>query len=107
MPKYLYKGSYTAEGLKGFIAGGGGSARRKAVEELAASVGGSLEAFYFALGSDDFYVVLDVPDQASVAAVALTVAASGSVRGETVVLLDAEEMDAAVARTPRYRAPGQ
>jgi uncharacterized protein with GYD domain len=47
------------------------------------------------------------PTQASVAAIALTVAASGSVRGETVVLLDAEEMDAAVARTPRYRAPGQ
>lgn len=39
----------------------GGSGRRDAVAKLASSVGGKLEAFYFAFGSDDFYVIVDAP----------------------------------------------
>ncbi|HZD03849.1 MAG TPA: GYD domain-containing protein [Longimicrobiales bacterium] len=106
MPRYLYKGSYTQEGIKGLMAGGGGTARKQAVEELTASLGGSLEGFYYAFGSDDVYVIVDLPDHASATAVALTVAASGAFHGETVVLLDPEDIDEAVTRTPRYRPPG-
>src|SRR5258708_38821107 len=56
MPKYLTVASYTAEGAKGLLKEGG-TARRAAVEELMKSLGGRLEAFYFAFGDNDAYVI--------------------------------------------------
>jgi uncharacterized protein with GYD domain len=58
--KYLVQGSYTDQGLKGLL-NEGGSKRRAMVEQLAEHMGGKLEAFYFALGSDDFVIILDLP----------------------------------------------
>jgi uncharacterized protein with GYD domain len=107
MAKYLFKGHYTQEGMKGLVAGGGGTARKKAVSDLIASLGGSLEAFYYAFGSDDIYLIADLPDHASAAAIPLTVGGSGAFEGNTVVLLDPADVDAAVAKTPKYRAPGK
>ena len=40
MPKYLFTGSYTAEGARGVLKEGG-SGRREATEKLVASLGGS------------------------------------------------------------------
>jgi uncharacterized protein with GYD domain len=94
MGKYLFEAHYTAEGAKG-IAKEGGSARRAAVEKSIASVGGRLEAFYFAFGGSDAIVIADLPDNVSAAAMALAVAQSGMATTKTVVLLTTEEMDAA------------
>jgi uncharacterized protein with GYD domain len=105
MAKYLIKANYTAEGAKGF-AHDGGTARRAAVEKMLASVGGKLEAFYFAFGDTDLYVIADMPDHSAAAAVALTVAQSGKASTNTVVLLTAEEMDTASKKTVAYRPPG-
>lgn len=105
MAKYLIEGSYTAEGTKGLLKEGGTS-RREAVQSLAASVGGKVESFYYAFGGTDVYVVLDVPDNVSAAALALTAAGSGAVSLKTVVLLTPEEIDQAVKKSPAYRAPG-
>ncbi|HLE81649.1 MAG TPA: GYD domain-containing protein [Dehalococcoidia bacterium] len=107
MAKYLVKATYSQEGLKGVIKGGG-SARRAALTQSAQSVGGKLEAFYFAFGKDDVYLIVDAPDNVSVAALTLAAGASGSVsRLETVVLLTPEEVDQAAKKTVTYRAPGQ
>jgi uncharacterized protein with GYD domain len=73
---------------------------------MLASVGGKLEAFYFAFGDTDLYVIADLPDHAAAAGVALTVAQSGRASTNTVVLLTAEEMDAASKKTVAYRPPG-
>ena len=54
MPKYLFSASLTEAGLKGVLKEGGTS-REAALKETAASVGGTLEAFYFAFGKDDVY----------------------------------------------------
>jgi uncharacterized protein with GYD domain len=105
MAKYLFTGTFTAEGARGLLAEGG-SARRTAVEKLFATAGGRLESYYFAFGSDDFFIVGDLPDSASAAAAALTTSASGAVRTRTVVLLTPEEVDEAARKTPAYRAPG-
>lgn len=105
MPKYLFTGSYTQAGVKGILAEGG-SGRRGAVEKLAESVGGSIEAFYFAFGSDDFYVLADLPNNEAAAAIALTVSGSGAGGARTVVLLTPEEIDAATKLSPSYRPPG-
>ncbi len=66
-----------------------------------------MEAFYFAFGETDAYVVAEVPDQVSMAALSLTISASGAVATRTTVLMTAEEVDAATRKTPSYRAPGR
>ena len=95
MPKYLFHGSYTAEGVKGLLKDGG-SKRRAVVEQLIKDQGGTLEAFYFAFGENDFYGIADLPDNVSIAAISLAVGASGAVQVKTTVLLTPEEMDQAV-----------
>ncbi|MEA2282859.1 MAG: hypothetical protein QOK21_3466 [Solirubrobacteraceae bacterium] len=105
MPKYLVEASYTVEGVKG-IQSAGGSSRRDAIAALAESVGGQLESFYFAFGERDVYTVVDLPDNESATAVALTVNASGAVKVRTTVLVTPEEVDAAAKRSVEYRAPG-
>ena len=106
MPKYLFQGSYTVEGLQGLLREGG-TKRREAVEQLVTNLGGRLEAFYYAYGGDDFFIILDVPDSVTTTAASLTVNATGAVKFKTIVLITPEEVDAAVQKTIRYRAPGQ
>jgi uncharacterized protein with GYD domain len=105
MPKYLIKASYTAEGAKGVLKDGG-SKRREIAEQALKSAGGRMEAFYFAFGDTDAFVIVDAPDHASVSAASLAINASGAVRTETVVLITPEEIDQAAKRSVIYRAPG-
>ncbi|WP_035791406.1 GYD domain-containing protein [Kitasatospora mediocidica] len=105
MPKYLVRGSYTAEGLQGVLRDGG-SGRLAAVEHVVTSCGGSLEAMYFAYGDDDFYCILDFPDHLTMAAVAMTVKATGAVRSSAVPLLTADEVDTAARRSVDFAPPG-
>lgn len=107
MSKYLVRASYTAEGARGLIKGGGGTARRAAVEQMMEGLDGRVEGFYYAFGEDDAYVIVDAPDNISAAALALTVNASGAVVVKTTVLLTPEEMDKAARKTVTYRPPGQ
>ena len=106
MPRYLLQANYVGEGIKGLLKEGGTS-RRAAAENAIKSVGGTMEAFYFAFGETDAFVIAEVPDQVSMAALALTISASGAVATRTTVLMTAEEVDAATKKTPSYRAPGQ
>ena len=70
------------------------------------SAGGRVEAFDFAFGGADAYVIVDLPDNVSAAAMALAVNQSGTASTKTTVLLTPEEMDAAGKKTINYRAPG-
>ncbi len=105
MQKYMIKVSYTREGIAGVIAEGG-SGRRDMVAKLIAGLGGTVEAFYFAFGEKDVYVIADLPDAESAAAIGMTVAASGAATTETVVLLDPEQIDKAAKISVEYRKPG-
>ena len=106
MSKYLFYGSYTEEGLKGLLKEGG-SKRREATEHVIKSVGGTLEAYYFAFGDSDFYLIADVPDNVSASACSLVATVSGTCNVKTIVLLTPEEIDRAVKKTVEYRPPGQ
>jgi uncharacterized protein with GYD domain len=106
MGKYLVTASYTSEGAKGVLKEGG-TKRRQAADQAIKSAGGKVEAFYFAFGENDAYVIIDAPDHASVAAASLAINASGAVHTKTVVLLTPEEIDQAIKKGTSYRAPGQ
>ena len=106
MPKYLLQANYVGDGVKGLLKEGGTS-RRAAAEKAVKSMGGTLEAFYYAFGETDAYAIAEVPDNASMAALALTINASGAVTLKTTVLMTPEEVDQAAKKTPSYRPPGQ
>ncbi|MEZ4503259.1 MAG: GYD domain-containing protein [Dehalococcoidia bacterium] len=106
MPRYLIRGNYVGDGLRGLLQEGG-TRRREAVEQLVGSLGGKIESLYYAFGDTDIYVIVDMPDNAAMASVALTAAATGTVAVETVVLMTAEELDEAVKKSPTFRPPGQ
>ena len=106
MPKYLAHVSYTGEGLKGLLKDGG-TKRREVVEQLAKSLGGKLEAFYYALGDDDLFVIFDLPDNVSATVASLIVNASGAAKARVTVLLTPEEVDQATKKTVDYSPPGQ
>ena len=106
MPKYLVQATYTAEGAKGLLAEGG-TKRRDAAVKAITSAGGKVEAFYFSFGKSDAIVLLDMPDNVSVAAASLAINASGAVTTTTTVLLTPDEVDEAAKKSVSYRAPGQ
>ena len=104
MPKYLIEASYTLEGTRGIMKSGG-TARREAVQQAVESVGGRFEVQYFALGEHDAFVIADLPDHVSAAAISLAVTATGAARTKTTALLTPEEIDQAVKKTVKYEPP--
>ena len=106
MPKYLFHANYIGEGIKGLLKDGG-SKRRAVVEKLFKSLGGRLEAFYYAFGDTDLYIIVEFPNHTAAAACVLNVTATGTVTVKTTVLLTPEEIDAAGKLTPTFSAPGK
>ena len=105
MRRFLYKVSYTSDGMQGVMKEGAVS-RRTFIEKMAADMGGSIASFDFAFGETDVFVIAEMPDEVTAAAVATAVAASGAATIETVVLLSAEDIDAAIDKHAPYRPPG-
>lgn len=100
MPKFMFIETYTQEGQR-TIRESGASARRKLAESLAANVGGTVESMFFAFdGGIKVYIVADLPDVRSAAAIQVAAGGSGdleSATGRLVQLLTPEELDDAVA----------
>ena len=107
MPKYMFSGSYTKKGVAGLL-NEGGSARRDEAERIAKSLGGSLEAYYWCYGETDFMCIMDIPESAKAAKLALTVGASGTFNGKLTPLITVDEMDE-ICKTDigEFTLPGQ
>jgi uncharacterized protein with GYD domain len=105
LAKYLVAATYSAEGFKGLIKESAKS-REAAVTKMAASVGGKVESVNWALGDTDVYVICDLPDSVSAAAISMLASASGAVKTRTTPLLSASEVDEAIGKGATYRAPG-
>ena len=106
MAKYLISASYSSDGVKGVLKGGG-TARVDAVRGMIEALGGTLESFYFAFGSVDVYATADLPDNVTAAAIGLAVSSSGLTAASTTVLLTPEEIDRAAQLQVAYTPPGK
>jgi uncharacterized protein with GYD domain len=106
MQKYLIQANYVGQGVNGLLKEGG-TRRRAALDELFKSMGGNLEAFYFAFGDTDVFLIGELPDNATATALALKVNASGAATCKTTVLITPKEVDEAAKMSPSYRPPGQ
>ena len=81
---------------------------RRDIARTIESAGGKLEAFYFAFGDADFYIIFDVPDNISAAALSVVANQSGFVTSKIIVLMSADEMDQAFkAMTVEFLPPGE
>jgi|694.fasta_scaffold89292_2 uncharacterized protein with GYD domain len=105
MPKFMAKARYNADGARALMTEGG-SSRVAAVTKATKAIGGKVESFYFAYGSDDAFVIVDVPNEAAGLALSLAVNASGTVTLDMVPLITPKQMDDAAKVTVKYRAPG-
>lgn len=105
MPKYMFQASYTLEGVNGLLKVGG-SSREKAIGETIESVGGNMEAFYYAFGDDDIYLIAELPDNEAATAISLQIAARGAIAIKTTVLLEPATIDEASKRVVSYTPPG-
>jgi uncharacterized protein with GYD domain len=77
MARFMFKVSYSKEGMQGVIKEGAAN-RKTFIEKMAAEMGGSISSFDFAFGDTDAYVIAEMEDQVTAAAVATAVAASGA-----------------------------
>ena len=106
MAKYLFQVSYTAQGAKGLLEGGG-SKRRAAAEQAAKSVGGKVE-------SSTSRSVMPMPSSLPTCrttqvppAISLAVGASGGAHCKTIILMTPEEVDQAGKKPLTYTGPGR
>jgi uncharacterized protein with GYD domain len=105
--KYLVLFSLTGETIKRFVATP--SDRAAVVRELAESVGGSLESYYWMFGQYDGAGVFVLPDSHTMAAVSLAATSSGAfTRFETHELIEASDLIAIADRAKgiAYHPPG-
>ena len=108
MSTYLMRFSYTPETWNKLIQNP--EDRRDAARAYAEQVGGSLVGFWYGFGEYDGYAIFEVPDNASMAGLAVGIAAGGALASvETTVLLSVEETLAGLAKGKGigYRKPGE
>lgn len=107
MPHYLIRATYTPETWARLIKNP--NDRQEAARAALAQVGGKLEAFYFAFGETDAYIIFEAPDNVAASALSLAVGSSGAMSSfvTTVLLTPAEALSAMTkAGKVAYRAPG-
>jgi uncharacterized protein with GYD domain len=97
MPKYV--------GLYNWTDQGAASAketvdRYQAAKALVESLGGRIESILWTAGPYDIVVVVDAPDDETVAAVGLTLASTGNLRSVTMRGFTESEMAGIVAKMP-------
>jgi uncharacterized protein with GYD domain len=107
MPLYLGRFSYTTDAMKALLSEP--QDRSAAAREVAESLGGKLLGFWYAFGEFDGVFLMEAPDNASAAALAMAVGAGGALSEvETTVLLEMDEAQDAMrkAAAATYRPPG-
>lgn len=103
--KYLVKAKYSASGIGGVMKMGGTS-RRQAIDKMLNDLGGKLESFYYTLNPDEAYLICELPDEITGAAVSMTVDSTGMADISITSLLTPEDIDKASHIAVNYRTPG-
>ncbi len=107
MPHYLIQASYSAQGVSGLVKSP--EDRSAVLGQLAESAGGRIETMYYAFGDSDVVVILELPDNVTMAALSMVVGASGGVTNvKTTVLIPVSEGVEAARKAAgiNYRPPG-
>lgn len=107
MPLYMYQASYTSDAWKTQIQNP--QNRIEQVRPMIEGQGGKILGAYYAFGEYDIVVIMEAPDNVSMSALALAVAAGGAAKAsKTTVLMSIEDGIEAMRRASGtgYRPPG-
>jgi uncharacterized protein with GYD domain len=107
MPLYMFQAAYTNEAWAAQI--GNPQNRIEQVRPVIERLGGKILSAYYAFGEYDLVAIIEAPDNVSVAALALAVAAGGAMKAQkTTILMSIEDGLAAMRRASGtgYRPPG-
>ena len=107
MPSYLFQASYSTQGVSGLV--NKPEDRAAAVRPLIDGLGGRIESMYYAFGDFDVVLIVELPDNVTMAAISMAVGASGALTNlkTTVLLPMSEGVEAArKAGSIGYRPPG-
>ena len=95
MPSYIVLMNWTDQGVKSFK----DSVDRAAAAEVALSPAGiKFKDLYWTVGAYDLIVTLEAPDEETLAAGLLSLAAQGNLRSTTLRAFTAEEMKGVIAK---------
>lgn len=97
MASYIALCNFTDQGVKGAKQS---TQRAEAAEQLARRCGVTLKSVQWTLGAYDIVAQIDAPDDASLTAFELALAAQGNVRTQTLRAFSRDEMNAILARVP-------
>ena len=95
MATYIVLTQFTEQGIRSVKET---TKRADAVKDLARKFGVTAKEFYWTLGSYDVVVVFDAPDDASITALGLSIAALGNVRTQTLRAFSRDEMNGVLAK---------
>ena len=107
MARYLVQASYDNAAVSELIKSP--QDRAAAVRGLVESLGGKLESFDYAFGDYDVVAIADVPDNVTMMALSMAVAAGGALRAfKTTVLISMSDAIEAMRKAGalNYRPPG-
>jgi uncharacterized protein with GYD domain len=107
MPLYMFQAAYTSEAWAAQISNP--QNRIEQVRPVIERLGGKILSAYYAFGEYDLVAIIEAPDNVSVAALTLAVAAGGGMKAQkTTVLMSIEDGLAAMRRASGtgYRPPG-
>jgi uncharacterized protein with GYD domain len=88
METYILLGRFTAQGNRGLPKG----AALDRLAEAAATAGGELAGAFYTMGAHDIVAILDMPDGAAMAKLALSIGAEGDLRTLTLRAFDKAAM---------------
>jgi len=102
MPRFITFFAYTGDAAKAMIEKP--SDRSAAATALVESLGGTLEAFYWMQGKHDGFLITNLRDGVTAAALSAAVGATGAIVGlETHQIFDHDEMSAIVEQAATAR----
>ena len=106
MAHYLVQAAYTAEAWSTLVSNP--QDRSEPVRKMVEDAGGSLESFYLAFGDFDVVAIVELPDDATAAAVSIATSAAGAIREiKTTPLITTDDAVRALtkAKTIAYQPP--
>lgn len=96
MPTYVSLVSWTDQGIKNYR---DTVARANSFRDMVGQAGGRVREVLWTLGEYDIVTVIDAPDEETVMALLLQVAALGNIRTQTMRAMNADEITRVIGRT--------
>ena len=108
MSHYLFQATYTVDSWKAFVKKPVN--RTEVIRSTIEGLGGKLHGAWFAFGAHDVLGIIEMPDNASAAALAIAATAGGGLKSfQTTPLMTIEEGVQAMKKAGKsgYRPPGK